>query len=523
MRSVIRISMLTCLASVLGIAPFAHGQSTPPAQTPGVPQLQVERNVVDLGNRWIDQPLTCEFRLRNKGAADLIVSNVVSPTDVSARMTPQQSIAPNGEATVQVTIKPNSLAAGDFEKQVTLLSNDPHSPQTILRVRGHIKHYLDVVPYAVGFGKLDGDGQRERRITIRNHAERPVKLTMDESSLDKKFHYELVETMPGREFELYVDSRPPFEPGTYRGEIHIKTDLPSQPQLDIGVFAIMPERVEVMPRVISFSTAADGVESAPTTHVLNVESNGDKPVHVVEAHCSDKAVGVNISEIFPGRKYRLLVKLPANYTVPETGASVLIKTDDAEFPLLTVTIGASSRRSAPPRQVTRNTQKQERTAPPRRKRRPVLETIGKPAPSYDLKTMEGFPVTNQELTGHPATVLNFFAPNCPHCKKQLPKVEQVRLQFEPLGVRFVNVSERMRKDFTPDEVMAVVSDLGANAELAIDAGNQVGRRFKATGYPCLIVIDPKGVIHHVVSGNKKNLVADVSEKLESLLTADSNG
>ena len=77
---------------------------------------------------------------------------------------------------------------------------------------------------------------------------------------------------------------------------------------------------------------------------------------------------------------------------------------------------------------------------------------------------------------------------------------------------------------TPKKQQLDQADDGApEAAEVIDAGNVIGRRFKATGYPCLIVIDGKGVISHVVSGNKKNIVEDVSEKLNALVAAEGQG
>ncbi|MCB9858271.1 MAG: DUF1573 domain-containing protein [Phycisphaerales bacterium] len=524
MRSGIRDLVIVVIVTLAGFPALAQAQATDSAATPPQPVLKIDSVMANAGERWIDQPIEHTFRIHNAGNAELTISRIDTPSDVTAELKPATPLAPNGDASLVVKVDGKLLRPGAFEKRITLNSNDPRSPQMTLTLSGVIRHFLEVTPSAIGFGKLDGDGHRERKVTIVNRSERPVSLTMVPSSLDKHFEYDLIETSPGHAFELYVDAHPPYEPGTYRGDILIKTNNPSQPELSIGVFAIMPERVEVLPRVISIATPATAERpDAPSVHVLNVQNNGDKPVHVTGATCEDKNVKVVTKDVIDGRKYRVQVKLPANYTLSPTGSNIILKTDDAEFPVLTVTIAQSARRATPPRQVARNTPKRPTKTPTAARKKPVFETIGKPAPTYDLKTMDGFPVTNLELEGHPATVLNFFAPNCPHCKRQLPKVEQIRLQFEPMGVRFVNVSEKMRKDFTPEEVLSVVSDLGANAELAIDPGNVVGRRFKATGYPCLIVIDPKGVVSHVVSGNKKNIVEDVSQKLESLIANEDRG
>ncbi|MFQ5590997.1 MAG: peroxiredoxin family protein [Phycisphaerae bacterium] len=63
--------------------------------------------------------------------------------------------------------------------------------------------------------------------------------------------------------------------------------------------------------------------------------------------------------------------------------------------------------------------------------------VGKPAPKFAAaKTIDGKELSNETLKGS-ITVLDFFAGNCPHCNKQLPRVEKIRQEYEAKGVRFV--------------------------------------------------------------------------------------
>jgi hypothetical protein len=78
----------------------------------------------------------------------------------------------------------------------------------------------------------------------------------------------------------------------------------------------------------------------------------------------------------------------------------------------------------------------------------------------------------------------------------------------------------MKLDFTPYEVQEATAAMGSNLELAVDSGNQIGRRFKVTGFPCLFIVRPDGVIDHVVAGNKKNLREVVSKKLDDVLLGE---
>ena len=44
----------------------------------------------------------------------------------------------------------------------------------------------------------------------------------------------------------------------------------------------------------------------------------------------------------------------------------------------------------------------------------------------ERKTLDGKTLSNADFKNHPATVLNFVAPNCGYCKRALPNVEKVR-------------------------------------------------------------------------------------------------
>ena len=158
------------------------------------------------------------------------------------------------------------------------------------------------------------------------------------------------------------------------------------------------------------------------------------------------------------------------------------------------------------------------TAPKAEPRRPAMDLVGKPAPPIALTTMAGAPVGNAQFTSHPATVLNFVAPNCGFCARQIPKVEQVRATYEPKGVRFVNINEQMgAKAYTPEEAAAEYTSRGSNLELAMDPGNKIGGAYFATAYPTMFVIRSDGTVAHVNIGAKDNIDQMLQQQLAALL------
>ena len=151
------------------------------------------------------------------------------------------------------------------------------------------------------------------------------------------------------------------------------------------------------------------------------------------------------------------------------------------------------------------------------RKRPAEAFVGKKSPAFLLQTTDNTPISNETFSNYIGTVLNFVAPNCGYCAKQIPMVETLRDEFEPLGFRFILVSQTMGKQFTPEEAVDKYYSQGAQCEMAIDDGNKVGRLFKATAYPTLFIVGEDGTVKNVTIGAKSNIDEIVRKELEKLL------
>jgi len=156
---------------------------------------------------------------------------------------------------------------------------------------------------------------------------------------------------------------------------------------------------------------------------------------------------------------------------------------------------------------------------PKQRQRPATELVGKPAPQFSIKMANENMLSNDDFPNHAATVLNFVAPNCGYSKKQIPKVEAVRAEYEAKGVRFVNVNQTFRKSYTQTEAIQAYKDIGSNLELAHDGANVVGKAFQATGFPTLVVIDRKGNVSHVNIGARPDIDTTLKKQLDELIKA----
>jgi len=521
-----KVNVLFAAVCLLGITVRSIGQDAPAEKAMG-PRLELRQSKIAVGSFWLDSPATGSFIIRNAGDAPLEIIDISAARGINAVLQPPGAITPKESAKLSVTFDGAELGAGPFEKTIFIASNDPATKRTRLKVSGECKHYVSVSPKSAGFGKLVGSGRTERMLRIVSHDDRPLKVEVDAPEKLQRFKVELIEVVPKTQFALYINTKPPFPIGMNTETIRLRTDHPKQPLIEVNAFAIQPESIEVLPKIITLRpTSYNGlVAGKPSVQVVTVTNRGDAPMKVTKVKCSDTSVETRVSEVYEGRQYRVLVMLPADYEPPTTGADVLIETDSEAQPLLTVGIGRLNPNRGNSTTAAAGNDTKSETQPAtskkkKRKRRAVLDTVGKPVPKFSLTTTAGTPLSNTELNYHPATVLNFVAPNCGFCKRQIPKLEKVRAEYEAQGVRFVNVAQKMRIDYEPEEVASILSDLGPGIEIAIDSGNKVGRRFKATAYPCLIIVRPDGVIDEVVSGNKRDIADRVGRRLDGLLQAD---
>jgi thiol-disulfide isomerase/thioredoxin len=150
--------------------------------------------------------------------------------------------------------------------------------------------------------------------------------------------------------------------------------------------------------------------------------------------------------------------------------------------------------------------------------RPAMQMVGQPAPAFSIDTLDGKKVSSDDFKNHPATVLNFVAPNCGFCKKQLPNVESIRAEYEAKGVRFVNVAQKMgAKEFTTEEIVDVFKGVGSRLELAKDTDNKVGQMYKAVSFPTMVVVNKEGKIEHVNIGASADLDKSLKGQLDGLI------
>ena len=123
------------------------------------------------------------------------------------------------------------------------------------------------------------------------------------------------------------------------------------------------------------------------------------------------------------------------------------------------------------------------------------ELLGKPAPEFTLKDVDGREITLASLRGKPV-LLDFWATWCEPCRVATPHIQALHDQYKDkslivLGIDTNESSETARKYFV-DQKYTFANLLGS--------GNDVIKNYGANGIPLVVLIDKDGVVRYVRRG-----------------------
>lgn len=107
-------------------------------QLANAPVASFEKKEISFGDIKPKEKATCDFKLTNTGKSDLIIRKTRASCGCTAVALGQNTIAP-GESTVIRATFDSTGKSGRQYKTITVITNDPKSPEYMLTISGNIK------------------------------------------------------------------------------------------------------------------------------------------------------------------------------------------------------------------------------------------------------------------------------------------------------------------------------------------------------------------------------------------------
>lgn len=135
--------------------------------------------------------------------------------------------------------------------------------------------------------------------------------------------------------------------------------------------------------------------------------------------------------------------------------------------------------------------------------------IGEPAPQFALRTPDGELVRLSDFAGQPVWI-NFWATWCGPCRRELPDIQQMAIEFEDddIVVLAVNLGE------SSDTATDFWDELGLELTILLDSNEDVAIQYRRLGLPNNFFIDREGVLQgfqlgFLTEGQMREKLADI--------------
>ena len=140
------------------------------------------------------------------------------------------------------------------------------------------------------------------------------------------------------------------------------------------------------------------------------------------------------------------------------------------------------------------------------------QLAGKPAPSFELKDLEGQSVSLESMKDQ-VIILDFWATWCGPCVQSLPGLNEIANEYAERGVRVLAINQQEEAD----AVRAFMAAKGLSLKTLLDADGSAGRKYRVSGIPQTVIIGRDGVVRKVLIGFSPGHSAILREEVEAAL------
>ncbi|MDK2963604.1 MAG: hypothetical protein PWQ29_998 [Verrucomicrobiota bacterium] len=259
----------------------------------GAPKLVCIEPVHDFGNVKNTQTINYSFVIQNAGDKPLLISKVKGccGASVSAK---DKMLHPGMSTEIKVRASLRGKQ-GELTKKITIESNDPDYPSYECRLTGVAIAELYTDPATVDFGRIEPGKSVEQNINVLSLSNIQFQVSHVVST-SGYFVAEYVPPSGGAAPQIKVRTVENLPAGSSRSRLHIYTDHPDYPVLDVSIYAYVGEDLYVFPKELRLKQE-NFSSSKRLMRFFFVRSAAKKPFKVLSAEIPGVAVPFKISDM----------------------------------------------------------------------------------------------------------------------------------------------------------------------------------------------------------------------------------
>ncbi len=344
-KRIFTVLFSSILILVSAAAAFAQGA---PAGDQKAPRMTIVDPMKDFGTVSKGEKITWSFKIKNTGNADLEISKV-QPTCGCTVAEFDKVIKPGQEGAVTAKVDTTNFN-GPITKGVTILSNDPDTPTTMVTIKAVVRPYVEAYP--VGFLRyslLQGEAEK-KSVVLYSEEQKPLEIVgvqtpgdwvkVDYTKLDKPEDRVKAGLPAQNQYRLDVTVGGPTAPiGPLVDKVKIITNSEHQPEYLLSLSGVVRPAYMVMPTVLNFGDVKPGEPAATRTVVLTSNDREHPQVFKVEkVESSSKLISAEAKAGTQPGRYEVTVKVKDGAKAGTMNEQLKIYTNDLATPVFTLPV-----------------------------------------------------------------------------------------------------------------------------------------------------------------------------------------
>ncbi len=301
------------------------------------PVIKVSPGIIELGTMPQEGVKHSQTVITNTGTDSLRISEIKSECGCTVPDVLKRVLAPGDTTMLKITFRSKHYK-GDLLKRVTVVSNDPASPRTQVKVKVQVLQLLQVSPELTQFGQVLRGTTPSRTITFK--AAREDSLVIESVPLpEEKFTYRLdpIDEPDSTGFDLVVTLKPDAPIGHITARPGIKNNLTTIPWT-IYLKGKVHGFFRVNPATLSLGRFKMGVIKTAT---IRVEAAAEGQHRVLSVTPSIDQIGVTWKAVEEGRIYEITLTTGPDLPAGPIREELRIETDDPAQPEILIPVRAS--------------------------------------------------------------------------------------------------------------------------------------------------------------------------------------
>ena len=135
-----------------------------------------------------------------------------------------------------------------------------------------------------------------------------------------------------------------------------------------------------------------------------------------------------------------------------------------------------------------------------------------PAPDFALKSHSGENLRLSELRGE-VVMINFWASWCGPCRQEMPLLDELYTQYQPLGFTILGVN--VEED--PSKAKKLLKESPVNFPILFDNKSEVSQLYKVVAMPSTVLVDRDGNVRYLHQGYKPGYEESYQQQVRALI------